>query len=869
MQSEFTEEQPYCAIESKRRFNPGESPVFHFLNEQFDDLHDIKRKCPTLVRREPCNNKERSALIFHQQCDDVDFPIFRGFERNRQHLTADLTVVDPETGRKLDPCHASVYYLNALTQQVICVHVYYNALGHLSHTAIHAKMEEPDGSVTPIQLTRIQKEYILRQTQPTQQLLLVLLREKDRIQEVLLNTVKQLEEQLSEQHGKPESQPILEQLSENLCRLIRYNGVWDARLDFYELYLDNLHTKPEQEEAASCADTTDEAPSLVISKPQSGRSKKKSGTKKALSQKNRLILDTIRKFLDEWLAGVDPCNDLDDEQCIAWITKYHHYFMRLETLCRRLRVTLIDDSSILQTQWQRLPTRGPLFAYFEAQLFRGHTSAIGVLAPLMPETTALVELYERFLQAIEQDSLLRKERIETAHVLYACSPAYLHVLTTKKYQLKAKIYSKDNVQLYYGILIELFWNNNYDVFCMYVDQGLADATNLQLLSGRLPYHTLGAILSMSLTNSEAPRYLEKVMSSCEHVIWPHLSEVDFELYSVDGNKLYKEEGAYTDMHRGGNIRFVPRDMSQSHEITTLRFTLDLYTNYFRMGYQRTALLFYPGLIAKLLQYGDISCERLIKETMRFFDNSFFTTNYIAPSLQGIHPEIPVFSGLNEGVVYAKELARMGEKGASITVLFALCPDRPDQMDLKESTSDIARQLLKACLDMFNSCSPQEQGIIIDNLYQLAVLALKKRDHHECVCLARALVFCCISANHPSLEVHEAFIKATTLYITAYKMSLRSAEEGIGLLQHIKSLPSAYLNGLSAEVVEQLRVRNPVIIDKIRETASEVAVVRQEATKDHPRSGSPPLSEGPNMWKKSEQLKGDTEPAPSASHDVVI
>lgn len=61
-----------------------------------------------------------------------DIIIFSGFQKVQQHLSVDLLVINTD-GRKPDPCHASVYYLNKSTNQEIRVHVYYNASGTLGN----------------------------------------------------------------------------------------------------------------------------------------------------------------------------------------------------------------------------------------------------------------------------------------------------------------------------------------------------------------------------------------------------------------------------------------------------------------------------------------------------------------------------------------------------------------------------------------------------------------------------------------------------------------------------------------------------------------------------------------------------------------
>lgn len=129
MNSLKKDEESYQLVESKRHFNPEESPVFHILNEQNAVIQNLKINHPSLTEMEPFDQEGRRSLLLHQKCESVYFPIFRGFKRTKQHLRADLILVDLITHEKLDPFHASVYYLNAMTQQIICVHVFYNMMG--------------------------------------------------------------------------------------------------------------------------------------------------------------------------------------------------------------------------------------------------------------------------------------------------------------------------------------------------------------------------------------------------------------------------------------------------------------------------------------------------------------------------------------------------------------------------------------------------------------------------------------------------------------------------------------------------------------------------------------------------------------------
>lgn len=380
----------------------------------------------------------------------------------------------------------------------------------------------------------------MRQTQVTQQLLLGLLQEKESFQQTLSHKIKQLEKRYIEQHNKSKSETILIELLEQIQLYIRYNGIWDASLDFYQFHLNNLKSEAMNTISHLSAEENVDTTTITTTKLQVTSSKKKQPQKKSEPRKNQITVETIHTFIDNWLAISDPTEGLNDESCATWIAKYHSYFLELEALCLFYTATS-SDNDLIQAQWKRLPTRGTLFEYFEVHLFQGDVATIRILAPLMPEIQALSILYERFLLAIEQDEDLVKERIETAQVLYQCSATYQQILISKKYQLKTQ-HLGQNISIYNGVLIELFIRNKYDVFCMYVDQGLADETNLQLYLNNIPYHTLGALISLFCSRNQSSRYLEKILPLYSHVIWPHLPEVNMGLYTVDGEKLQKRKG---------------------------------------------------------------------------------------------------------------------------------------------------------------------------------------------------------------------------------------------------------------------------------------------------------------------------------------
>lgn len=291
-------------------------------------------------------------------------------------------------------------------------------------------------------------------------------------------------------------------------------------------------------------------------------------------------------------------------------------------------------------------------------------------------------------------------------------------------------------------------------------------------------------------------------------------------------------------------------MSLHEDITLLQYVLNqVITNYSRIT-ERNALLPYTILIAKLLSSGNINCEQLIKGTMKFFNNSFFVTSYIIPSQQGIFSEIPIVNNLNDSLSYGDDLKHQ-RPGQSITLLFALCPENPEKIVLNDIIHNIADQLLNSCLKTLDESSPDEQNAIIDNLYQLTVIALKKGHLNECISFSKAVLFCCINHKNPSLEVHELFIKAITIFCSTYSR-LFNGNESIKFLNLIKSLPVVYLNGLSDNVLAQLRVSKPAMLDKFKGIRAVVESEHNLSIAENTQKESSLLSEGPNMWSQVNQ-----------------
>lgn len=113
-------------------------------------------------------------------------------------------------------------------------------------------------------------------------------------------------------------------------------------------------------------------------------------------------------------------DELDPAAVILWIKTHSSKFNMLEEFCLYyyFSESESDKNIFIKSQWERLPTRGTLLEYVTQHLFLGDHTLIRDIAPLLNDTTELYQIYERFLQAIEQETELRAERIMTAHVLY-------------------------------------------------------------------------------------------------------------------------------------------------------------------------------------------------------------------------------------------------------------------------------------------------------------------------------------------------------------------------------------------------------------------------------------------------------------------
>ena len=253
---------------------------------------------------------------------------------------------------------------------------------------------------------------------------------------------------------------------------------------------------------------------------------------------------------------------LDSTAVTAWIKTHIANFAALDELClcHFWNSPTSSAQRFIQAQWQRLPTRGTLLDYFTHHLFLGHSELIGDIAPLLHDTAELYQLYMRFLYAIEQEEELRTQRIATAHVLYQSAPLYKNVLMSKRYTLS------DDGEYLRGILFDLFLKDNFEVFCMYVDQDMASDAGLACLLPGIPYHAIGAIICFFSAHPRATVYLEKLFSRQPNIILPHIENLDLSLYQIQDKKIIRHKAntyLIESQHRKKNctFRYVPTQFS--------------------------------------------------------------------------------------------------------------------------------------------------------------------------------------------------------------------------------------------------------------------------------------------------------------------
>lgn len=231
------ENRPYTLVTSQRPFHQHENPLFAFLFDQYvTKKYEASATNPRFNRMVQWHKDGREALFFHQAFVLVDFPIFQNFDLNDLHLSIDYKLSDIESNpqRQLPPHHASLVYLNSKTKETIRVRIEYTERGN----SIYAKLVNADSSQAYLSLSVIQKEHLLIQAKPAQQLLAFFLQASQQVQYQLLLDIDALDNQLriSGQAVKH----LLQRLIERLTSYSRYSGYRDGRLPIYQDYLARL-----------------------------------------------------------------------------------------------------------------------------------------------------------------------------------------------------------------------------------------------------------------------------------------------------------------------------------------------------------------------------------------------------------------------------------------------------------------------------------------------------------------------------------------------------------------------------------------------------------------------------------------------------
>ena len=160
---------PYTLVASKSRFHPHENPLFAYLVDHYQQKScDEIETNPGFERMVEWEKDGRKALFCHIAFVPVDFPVFQNFDLTDLHLSVDCKLVDTDSipHRKLPPHHVSLVYINRKTEQKITVRIEYTKRANL----IYATLRHLDGSSKEsLQLTTIQKEYLLLQAISSQQ----------------------------------------------------------------------------------------------------------------------------------------------------------------------------------------------------------------------------------------------------------------------------------------------------------------------------------------------------------------------------------------------------------------------------------------------------------------------------------------------------------------------------------------------------------------------------------------------------------------------------------------------------------------------------------------------------------------------------
>lgn len=783
----------FTLVNSQRRYQAYENPLFFYLFDQYKNKNKQNTNNPGFTRLGECNQDGRHALFFHQSFIEIDFPIFQNFRLTDLHLSVDRRLIDTTCTphRKLPPDHISLVYVNKAGETITV------RIENISNQIeIYAKQHVIDGSISHLTLTSLQKEYLLLQASSAQQLLQAFIQAKQQLEHKLLFEVEELEKLLIK--NQVDKEKALNELIDLLTVYVGYTGYWDGRLDRYREQLDYLKM------TESCTKQPIEA---EVSNPEKLciHHKTHSPAPKSSMKSNKQL---ITEYIDTWLAEA-PIKSEDKSEVIIWIKAHLAKYITLNQLCLNYYWHSSPKQSrpFLNVQYQRLPTRTSLLDFFRRHLFLGDHSVVQEIASLLHNTTELYEIYVQFLEAIEQETELRTQRIATAHVLYEISPLYKNALLSRKFKL-----SYDGKK-FTGVLFDLFIQDQFEVFSMYVEQNIAGDTGLQLLNNGKPYHAVGAVMSMFYIHPNAASYLEKLLTQQSYNGLPHIENLNLSLYQINGKNIERlRENTYLIGYKSKKVTVNVSDMGSHSAVTMLRHAHIMYTGYFRIGSEPHRCI-HASELFRLITRHTIP-EIVIKETMAFFENSFFTTVYMSPSSAGVHPDILRTDNMETLQTNFNSIEMTN--GKSVRLIFGLILDNESQKPWEELTYQLAQQLLTQCLSVFNTCTVEDQILIIRNLNQLSLTAMRKQQFKECLALTRALVFCCLSAQAPTIEFHDTLLKAIFMFCNA-----RSTPEQQIILPYLKSMAKNYVKGLSEAERLELTRNNPALIHRImRESESQ-------------------------------------------------
>jgi hypothetical protein len=139
--------------------------------------------------------------------------------------------------------------------------------------------------------------------------------------------------------------------------------------------------------------------------------------------------------------------------------------------------------------------------------------------------------------------------------------------------------------------------------------------------------------------------------------------------------------------------------------------------------------------------------------------------------------------------------------------FALV-ESSEQIITAETLRAAAQVLLTECLTVFKQAPPEKQTIMIKNFYQLAMIAMMKKERTDFLFLTRSTLFCCISMEKGCEQVHEIALKLIFLFINMVE------KESPDFGNSMRQIARTYFEGLEIEEQNNLRGTSPRIMTRI-------------------------------------------------------